>query len=100
MPFGALVALHQVLRRVRPLVGRVRVVAPAQLERIDVELSRELVEQGLEPERPFDETRCAERLHRRRVDLRSEEHTSELQSRPQLVCRLLLEKKNDKQLAE
>src|SRR5436305_6501041 len=27
------------------------------------------------------------------VDLRSEEHTSELQSRPHLVCRLLLEKK-------
>src|SRR6266498_4594549 len=26
---------------------------------------------------------------------RSEEHTSELQSRPQLVCRLLLEKKTD-----
>src|SRR3989442_7170240 len=26
---------------------------------------------------------------------RSEEHTSELQSRPQLVCRLLLEKKRD-----
>src|SRR5690625_6112064 len=29
----------------------------------------------------------------RRADLRSEEHTSELQSRGQLVCRLLLEKK-------
>src|SRR5437870_9440825 len=28
------------------------------------------------------------------VDFRSEEHTSELQSRGQLVCRLLLEKKN------
>src|SRR3712207_7506005 len=28
--------------------------------------------------------------------LRSEEHTSELQSRQYLVCRLLLEKKNDK----
>src|SRR5690554_6989005 len=28
---------------------------------------------------------------------RSEEHTSELQSRPHLVCRLLLEKKNKKQ---
>src|SRR5690554_7779793 len=28
------------------------------------------------------------------ADLRSEEHTSELQSRPHLVCRLLLEKKN------
>src|SRR5690554_7710165 len=27
--------------------------------------------------------------------LRSEEHTSELQSRPHLVCRLLLEKKNN-----
>src|SRR3989442_12711195 len=27
------------------------------------------------------------------VDSRSEEHTSELQSRPHLVCRLLLEKK-------
>src|SRR5690554_67253 len=28
------------------------------------------------------------------LPLRSEEHTSELQSRPHLVCRLLLEKKN------
>src|SRR3989442_4244399 len=28
-------------------------------------------------------------------DLRSEEHTSELQSRPHLVCRLLLEKKKE-----
>src|SRR3989442_1980212 len=28
---------------------------------------------------------------------RSEEHTSELQSRPHLVCRLLLEKKNSSQ---
>src|SRR3989442_8042265 len=33
------------------------------------------------------------RDHRR--FLRSEEHTSELQSRPHLVCRLLLEKKKD-----
>src|SRR5215813_14964376 len=31
--------------------------------------------------------------HRRQGLLRSEEHTSELQSRPHLVCRLLLEKK-------
>src|SRR5215813_4744521 len=29
-----------------------------------------------------------------RFEVRSEEHTSELQSRPHLVCRLLLEKKN------
>src|SRR3712207_8365049 len=32
--------------------------------------------------------------HLRRVRPRSEEHTSELQSRQYLVCRLLLEKKN------
>src|SRR5690625_7065019 len=31
-----------------------------------------------------------------REDVRSEEHTSELQSRGHLVCRLLLEKKNNK----
>src|SRR6266498_4605399 len=30
----------------------------------------------------------------RLCSVRSEEHTSELQSRPHLVCRLLLEKKN------
>src|SRR3989442_4801348 len=30
-----------------------------------------------------------------RAELRSEEHTSELQSRPHLVCRLLLEKKKN-----
>src|SRR5690554_7207869 len=30
---------------------------------------------------------------------RSEEHTSELQSRPHLVCRLLLEKKNKSETA-
>src|SRR2546430_11349394 len=32
--------------------------------------------------------------HRHRVVRRSEEHTSELQSQSNLVCRLLLEKKN------
>src|SRR5690554_7220621 len=37
------------------------------------------------------------RLHGRfHVPVRSEEHTSELQSRPHLVCRLLLEKKKNK----
>src|SRR3989442_5367378 len=36
---------------------------------------------------------CIARGDRRRAQ-RSEEHTSELQSRPHLVCRLLLEKKN------
>src|SRR2546429_5712862 len=39
---------------------------------------------------PRESARLAERI-------RSEEHTSELQSRLHLVCRLLLEKKNYKQ---
>src|SRR3712207_7912834 len=38
------------------------------------------------------------RLYRVRVASRSEEHTSELQSRQYLVCRLLLEKKKNNQL--
>src|SRR3712207_7366519 len=42
------------------------------------------------------EQRCDRRPHhRRRHHLRSEEHTSELQSRQYLVCRLLLEKKKN-----
>src|SRR5260370_20607201 len=41
----------------------------------------------------------AEGLHpiQQRRDLRSEEHTSELQSHLNLVCRLLLEKKKEQQ---
>src|SRR5947209_13567582 len=35
-------------------------------------------------------------VHEEQVDRRSEEHTSELQSRQYLVCRLLLEKKKKK----
>src|SRR5690554_4311475 len=34
-------------------------------------------------------------IEHRRTGTRSEEHTSELQSRPHLVCRLLLEKKKE-----
>src|SRR5436305_8143827 len=36
---------------------------------------------------------CDQAIEPRRYCKRSEEHTSELQSRPHLVCRLLLEKK-------
>src|SRR3989442_9406122 len=39
--------------------------------------------------------RPRDRRARRRGRVRSEEHTSELQSRPHLVCRLLLEKKKN-----
>src|SRR2546430_6473949 len=45
------------------------------------------------PERPGDLPEEALRYGERRM--RSEEHTSELQSQSNLVCRLLLEKKND-----
>src|SRR5690554_7044092 len=41
----------------------------------------------------LDEVSLAEQA---RISTRSEEHTSELQSRPHLVCRLLLEKKKKK----
>src|SRR5690554_7778108 len=41
-------------------------------------------------------TRVISAVFRKGGDLRSEEHTSELQSRPHLVCRLLLEKKKNK----
>src|SRR5690554_7314332 len=37
-------------------------------------------------------------LRVKQIEDRSEEHTSELQSRPHLVCRLLLEKKNKKKI--
>src|SRR5690606_10573731 len=56
---------------------------------------------GVEPARQGDLPRLTERLvGAAQVDeagvLRSEEHTSELQSRENLVCRLLLEKKKIK----
>src|SRR2546427_6765420 len=51
------------------------------------------------PEEHEDRARSNRRARIRQVDLkedaeRSEEHTSELQSQSNLVCRLLLEKKN------
>src|SRR2546421_8469247 len=43
----------------------------------------------------FDEE-CVDSTPKKSAALRSEEHTSELQSRSDLVCRLLLEKKKKK----
>src|SRR5207248_6910533 len=43
-------------------------------------------------------SKCSNLSHRGLMDPRSEEHTSELQSPYELVCRLLLEKKNIKLL--
>src|SRR3712207_7600139 len=48
-----------------------------------------------------DTTRSAPATHRRtRRSCRSEEHTSELQSRQYLVCRLLLEKKKNHPISQ
>src|SRR3712207_7895611 len=67
----------------------------------EAHLGRVARDLGLEPAGGGDLMRDPdERAHRTRtytapgVDQRSEEHTSELQSRQYLVCRLLLEKKN------
>src|SRR5206468_11830830 len=50
-----------------------------------------------DPAQPGDE-RSAGRVERPQTVHRSEEHTSELQSRSDLVCRLLLEKKKKRQI--
>src|SRR2546429_7005501 len=59
------------------------------------------------PISPQRDRPCDRRRHRGtherdpgRLDRRSEEHTSELQSRLHLVCRLLLEKKNQAPAAQ
>src|SRR6266511_4139488 len=49
---------------------------------------------------PADRNPMIDRLLIQLKRVRSEEHTSELQSRENLVCRLLLEKKNIEQLLE
>src|SRR5258707_7299466 len=51
------------------------------------------VRQRAREEHFADEGEALRAEHRRRFEQRSEEHTSELQSRQYLVCRLLLEKK-------
>src|SRR3712207_8047870 len=55
-----------------------------------VKASRRRTEDGFLLGSPDHYVRLAEAI----IDLRSEEHTSELQSRQYLVCRLLLEKKS------
>src|SRR5438034_8415061 len=60
-------------------------------------LKGEIHREGGERASPGPGARAAAPLQRR-LDARSEEHTSELQSHSDLVCRLLLEKKNRKLL--
>src|SRR5690606_39315949 len=73
-----------------------RVVAQDVVLEVDVPARRaDRLDPGLEGVRPVELE--GQRVARHRLGAarpRSEEHTSELQSRENLVCRLLLEKKN------
>src|SRR3712207_8075106 len=71
-------------------------------DRIEVDTSRRGLRERFAAAERAEREAVASELRRLRVDHtvlstddRSEEHTSELQSRQYLVCRLLLEKKNN-----
>src|SRR5207247_6731069 len=61
-----------------------------------VAMDKEYVEKAQIPQPDQKQTAEPAIAHYRDPDRRSEEHTSELQSRVDLVCRLLLEKKKKK----
>src|SRR5688572_32580735 len=55
-----------------------------------------VLERAFDPATVYDQSTFSLRPNTSESDLRSEEHTSELQSQSNLVCRLLLEKKKKK----
>src|SRR5690625_932131 len=69
-----------------------RAMEDAGLKAEDIDL---ILVATVTPDTPFPSVSCMiqERLGATKAAARSEEHTSELQSRGHLVCRLLLEKK-------
>src|SRR5690554_7046722 len=62
-----------------------------QIPKALVDLKNDVKMYGETAQRLHDQKKQEELLDN--LNVRSEEHTSELQSRPHLVCRLLLEKK-------
>src|SRR3989442_10149481 len=69
-------------------------------EEVQDEAVRQITGAGLVVHREIRPGHAAQALPHYAMEVgadRSEEHTSELQSRPHLVCRLLLEKKKDAQ---
>src|SRR5260370_30495781 len=79
-------------RRISPLIRWGPGSSPlANTSRLSVATKRQLTMHELQA--PFEGKRFAGTLAARRAAGRSEEHTSELQSHLNLVCRLLLEKK-------
>src|SRR3712207_7677208 len=84
---------YTTLFRSRHQLGQVAAVdVPVDAAAVAVGLVRQV--HGLAPERLVELP--GEDEHRVAHGFRSEEHTSELQSRQYLVCRLLLEKKKKK----
>src|SRR5690554_7065246 len=77
--------------------GEVNIYSYRQAYLLEPLLNAFTDETGVKTNVVFAKQGLAERLEREGrnspADIRSEEHTSELQSRPHLVCRLLLEKK-------
>src|SRR5690606_40463670 len=81
-------------------VGHYPVEAVQMMDRI-ARKSEEALDYGkwLDRHRTGGSRTVAEAIARATCESRSEEHTSELQSRENLVCRLLLEKKNRRSYA-
>src|SRR3712207_7088771 len=80
--------------------GGQRVAAVAQLERL-AERERQPGHGDGDPgDQPRAQRLLGQRERGQHGAVRSEEHTSELQSRQYLVCRLLLEKKKQKHQSE
>src|SRR5699024_11269093 len=74
-----------------PLVQPDLTIPKETVENVDDEIKRF--------EEAIDKSKAELEVIRKNAVERSEEHTSELQSRFDLVCRLLLEKKNNEKLS-
>src|SRR5690349_21946358 len=84
---------YTTLFRSLDLAGRVGAVSELVLQPLD----EHAVAFAIRPPAGYEEARqSGRRLRQHQEQVRSEEHTSELQSRRDLVCRLLLEKKKKK----
>src|SRR5437870_11240366 len=82
IPWGTRVSISSVVRTVTGMAMIASATAPASAEKC--------------PMRTTSSSYTNRPMMIDGADSRSEEHTSELQSRGHLVCRLLLEKKNKK----
>src|SRR5699024_11986544 len=92
-PSTSTLSLHDALP-ISPLVGPGQLFPPlVDLIDVEVELDIEVFEQMEQEQRNVGIGPGGDVRDRRGLCRRSEEHTSELQSRFDLVCRLLLEKK-------